>query len=326
MKFYYDVDRRLILLEPGTLKEPPYLQLKRGDGRRIVVQLLRDGVPWLPPSTTQLRLVVKRKGIYAATEVMALASDWTRDTARKEFVARIGLNVDGLNRLLSVGADDGENAFTDPDLLRCELAWRESSNVTWADASNALPFSLQNNLFRGTEVVPGGEPPEEGTITPSARPLIKSLGADLAPFNSTLPSNCWLADLDLDLEAGQLVEFEYLIYWTATASSIGLRWWLDGPAYERLNYLAQWSRNNDGSNVPRLWVLNGTTYGVDEDVSSGVGSGNYHLGGTASIVGRIKTQAAGTLRLATVLSALGSGGSLTIRAGSRLRYTVLELP
>jgi hypothetical protein len=310
MKLYFDLDTSRLIAHEGCNSALEKLEAKRGEGARIELVLLKEGARWQAPSLSQFRFIVKPTGKYAVEETCALATSWTFDSTRTSYTAKINFVTTKLNGLLRIADAAGENKTTEMT-LDAEFAMRESDGEPWADRSFTVPFVLHNNLWRGTEVVPGSLTSEEGTGVLLLTPVLSSLVANV--INNEAGGNV-LKDtgLQFEVEAGKLYSFEARLFYNSASTTNGARFTISTPTTTVLSYSAE-------------WTLTATTRSVNanstQNLPSSSGATSLTSGNMAEVKGLVKPSANGTVKVRFASELADT--AITVLQGSHLTYMVL---
>ena len=311
MIIYFDTDTSQIVQSPGYLTRVQYLEAKRGTGAKIQLVLLRDGQPWVAPSLAQFRFIVKPHGKYDASDTCALADTWSVDTTRKVYEGRINYATGTLNTLLKIADSSGENANTGRLSLACEFSWRATDAEPWGDRSDTVEFILHNNLWRGTETVPGA-PVSEGTTVPLLTLVTVAITGTVVNNNATANTLQDVTGLKFPVEAGKRYDFKFVIPYTAAATTTGSRWAINGPAASSL-YIR--------SAYPITATTETTNFVAGYNLPAASNVSSLLTGNVAIIEGQLTASANGDV-IARFASEI-SGSAITVQPGARVSYMIL---
>jgi hypothetical protein len=243
MKLIFDTDTSQLIVAEGFASPVALLEAKRGTGTRIQLTLLRDGQPWIASDFAQFRFIVKPWGKYNTDQTCALAESWTLDSSRKVYEGQINYATDKLNELLKVANPAGENMDTGRMSLMAEFAWRESDSVPWGDRSHTVEFVLHNNVWRGTETMPGAPASVEGSVLPLLTPVTVAIITNVINNQATANTLLDVTGLKFPVLSGRRYAFKFVIPYNAAASTTGSRWSINGPALSQLHYTSRYTLN-----------------------------------------------------------------------------------
>lgn len=311
MKIIFDTDLSLFVGENG-LSRVDYLEAKRGTGAKIQLVLLRDGVPWIAPVLSQFRFVVKPKGKFDVADTLALCDTWTLDDTRKVYEGRINYGTAALNTLLKISDPSGENIDTGRMTLSAEFSWRETDSVPWGDRSETVPFILYNNLWRGTEVVPGAPVSEGSTVPLLTLVTIARASGTVVNNNATLNTLQDVTGLKFPVEAGKRYDFKFVIPYSAAATTTGSRWALNGPAFSALTARSTYTLSA---------TTETTNYVNAYNQPAAANASSLVTGNLAVIEGQITAAANGEV-IARFASEVANS-AITVQPGARVSYMVL---
>jgi hypothetical protein len=218
------------LLHSALVQTPvSRLEAKRGSGEHLVLELLRDGVPWQAPGGCQFVFVVKAPGVFAG-DALASASAFTLDPAAGRYEAAITYEVAALDQRLLIGAERENSHIT----LQAEVAWLRPSMGSWR-RSQTVELVLHNNVWRGSEASPALP---SGSLL---RPIVKSIAQEVENKHPTANTLLDVTGLSFPVEAGKRYGFRFFIPYTAAATTTGSRWTINGPAFSALSYRSQYT-------------------------------------------------------------------------------------
>lgn len=145
------------------------------------------------------------------------------------------------------------------------------------------------------------------TAGSSYRTLV-TLGADVGSSASTAFQD--ITGLSFAVTAGTWYRFQATIMYTASATTIGSRWAVNGPANPtKLAYYARWATTATG-----IQDINANAYDAGSASSASLTAGNI-----ATIFGQIKPSADGTFILRFAPETATANG-IVVQAGSTLEY------
>lgn len=308
MKLFFDLDSDRIVTDLGSKTPLPQAEHKRGSGSGITLVLLRDGAPWQAPALGQMVVCVKPFGKYEPEDTLAFTSTWTFDTSRTEYVGDINYITTNLDNILQISGAVPNQSTTLRDLV-VEMAYRPSDSSPWTHRSQALPFILHNNYYRGTETVPPADPSEEGSILPYG---VWQQTVLYNAINTTSASYADVTGLSFPVEAGKTYRFNFMIPFITGADIQGSGWSINGPAASFLRYTCQQTLDVDSvsHNVASAYNL-----------PASANASSLAAGSMAIIEGLITPSAGGTV-IARVRCETG-GHSVTAQVGSNVQFMVL---
>jgi hypothetical protein len=312
MKIIFDTDNAQLLVAEGFVSPLSMLEAKRGTGTRIQLVLLRDGRPWMAPALSQFRFIVKPWGRYEAELTCAMADTWTLDSSRLVYEARINYVTERLNELLRIGNAAGENADTGKMSLMAEFAWRESDDLPWTDRSQTIEFVLHNNVWRGTEMMPGAAPVPEGSVLPLLTPATVAITAGVVNGNAVANTLQDVTGLKFPVQAGKRYSFKFHIPYNAAATTTGSRWSINGPAFSLLNYHSRYTLNATSETVNFLSAYN---------LPNSANASSLLLGNVAIIEGTLTAAADGEV-IARFASEIANS-AVAVLPGAHVTYMVL---
>lgn len=311
MKIIFNTDTSRFESESG-LTRVESLVAKRGTGAKIQLVLLRDGVPWIAPPLSQFRFIVKPHGKFDVSDTLALCDAWTVDSTRKIYEGRINYATEALNTLLKIADPDGENADTGSMTLDAEFSWRETDSVPWGDRSDTVPFILQNNLWRGTETVPGA-PVSEGSTVPLLTLVTVALATGTVVNNNATANTLQdVTGLKFPVQAGKRYDFRFVIPYSAAATATGSRWAINGPAASGMHL-----RITCSNGAAAEYVAYASAYNQPAAASTS----SQTTGNVAIIEGQLTAVADGEV-IARFASEV-AGSAITVQPGARVSYMVL---
>lgn len=311
MKIIFNTDTSRFESESG-LTRVDSLVAKRGTGAKIQLVLLRDGVPWIAPVLSQFRFIVKAAGKFDVTDTLALCDAWTVDEARKLYEGRINYATAALNEILKIADPAGENIDTGSMTLAAEFSWRETDSVPWGDRSDTAPFILQNNLWRGTETVPGA-PESEGSTVPllTLVTIVRATGT-VVNNNATLNTLQDVTGLKFPVENGKRYDFRFVIPYSAAATTTGSRWAINGPAFSALTVRSNYTLTATSDTVNFVNAYN---------LPAACNTSSLLAGNLAIIEGQITAAADGEV-IARFASEVANS-AITVQPGARVSYMIL---
>ena len=249
MKLIFDTDTAQLIVAEGFASPVSLLEAKRGTDTKIHLVLLRDGQPWIAPALSQFRFIVKPWGKYNADQTCALAESWTLDISRKVYEGRINYATDKLNELLKIADPAGENTDTGRLSLMAEFAWRETDSVAWGERSHTVEFLLHNNVWRGTETIPGAPASAEGSVLLLLTPVTVAITSNVINSHATANTLLDVTGLKFPVLSGRRYAFKFVIPYNAAASTTGSRWSINGPALNQLHYTSRYTLNSTNETV-----------------------------------------------------------------------------
>lgn len=302
-----------LIVSPGFAQPVTTLRHSYGEGSRIEVHVVRDGITVTPTELEEFAFVVKPQGKYAATEdILAGSPTFTWDAALQRWIGEINYNVAALTTQLGVATTTtDEQKYL---LLAAQLMWRVNSSAGWQRTQVIESYYLDNTLWKGTETFPSTGTALEADGGPWLTPLVRSIA--LAVSNSHATANT-LADitpvtgpsLSFPVEAGGVYDFEFRIPYTAAATTTGARFCVNGPAKDYLHTVA-------------TWPLTSTTQVIanhsDYNLPSAAGATSLTAGGLAIIKGTIAPTADGDV-IARFASEV-SGSAISVKPGASVTY------
>lgn len=140
------------------------------------------------------------------------------------------------------------------------------------------------------------------------------LASDVINNNATANSIADVTGLQFPVVANTRYEFEFLIRYTAAATTTGSRWSINGPANNELTYSSRYSLSTTGA------TFNEGSTSYDLPAASNTASAST-LGNIASISGIIRPTVDGNV-IARFASEIASS-AITAKAGSRVNYKAL---
>jgi hypothetical protein len=312
MKLIFDTDAAQLLVAEAFVSPLPMLEAKRGTGTRIQLVLLRDGRPWMAPSLSQFRFIIKPRGQYEPEKTCAMADAWTFDASRVVYEARINYVTDRLNELLRIAHPSGENADTGSMSLMAEFAWRESDNLPWTDRSQTVDFVLHNNVWRGTETLPGSAPVPEGSVLPILTPVTIAIMAGVVNASAVANTLKDVTGLKFPVQSGKRYNFKFHIPYNVAATATGSRWTINGPAFNQLNYHSRYTLSATAETVNFLSAYN---------LPSASNASSILMGNVAIIEGTLTAAADGDV-IARFASEVANS-SVAVLPGAHVTYMVL---
>ncbi len=149
----------------------------------------------------------------------------------------------------------------------------------------------------------------------SNNPVINALNVvilaeDVVNNNATLNTLADVTGMSFGVTAGQVYWFEFVIDYTAQATTTGSRWTLNGPAITRLSYTSEYSLTTTTKTMNNLVAYQ---LPANSSATSGVTTGNI-----ATIWGLFAPAESGTLQLQFASEIANS--AITAKAGSALRW------
>jgi hypothetical protein len=312
MKLIFDTDTSQLIIAEGFASPVALLEAKRGTGAKIQLTLLRDGQAWTAPALSQFRFIVKPWGKYEVDQTCALAESWTLDSARKSYEGRINYATDKLNELLKIADPTGENTDTGRLSLMAEFAWRETDSVAWGERSHTVEFLLHNNVWRGTETIPGAPASVEGSALPLLAPVTVAITSNVINSHATANTLIDVTGLKFPVLSGRRYSFKFVIPYNAAAATTGSRWSINGPALSQLHYSSRYTLTAITETVNYLSAYN---------LPSTANLSSLTSGNLAVIEGTLTAAADGEV-IARFASEIASS-SITALAGAHVIYMVL---
>ncbi|MBB5038273.1 hypothetical protein [Prosthecobacter dejongeii] len=300
MKIIFETTTNTLVLSSGLDSPITRLQAIRGSGETITLELLRDGVRWQAPSEDFI-FAAKPPGVYSGA-ALASADTWVYDVATGYYEAAITYEEAALNELLLVGAS-AENAAVK---LQAQFAWKRPGLGDWR-RSQKVELEIQNNVWRGDE---------DASALPSAsllRPSVRSITTDVINNNAVANTLANVTGLSFPVQAGKRYKFEFLIPYTAAATSTGSRWSINGPTNNLLAYRSTYALTAASDTV---------NFASAYDLPAACNATSLAAGNVAIIAGVISATADGDV-IARFASEI-SGSAITAKAGASV--TFCELP
>lgn len=310
MQLIFDRNTSLALQADGSLQPLQKLEAQRGDGEVIQLRFLDAGEVVTLTGLEEFRFVAKpiaEQGWGAAAHV--LCSTWTNNPGEERVEGQVNYNVDLLNAMLALGAEDEKSSIT----LQAQFAWRVNDTANWR-RSQWFEFVVHNNVWRGNETDPDSGDPEESASTPTGTPVASVLDADVVNNNATANTIADITGLSAPVQAGATYHFRFVIPYNSALTSNGARFSVSGPASP--TFLAYRSS----------YPLTATTQSINEGLTAydqPAASNNTALttGNIAIVEGIIKPSADGTL-IARFASKTANT-AITAKAGACLFLTRL---
>lgn len=312
MKLIFDTDTSQLIIAEGFASPVALLEAKRGTGAKIQLTLLRDGQAWTAPALSQFRFIVKPWGKYEVDQTCALAESWTLDSSRKVYEGRINYATDKLNELLKVADPAGENTDTGRMSLMAEFAWRETDSVPWGDRSHTVEFVLHNNVWRGTETIPGAPASQEGPMVPLLTPITVAITSNVINSHATANTLLDVTGLKFPVQSGKRYAFKFTIPYNAAAATTGSRWSINGPALSQLHYSSRYTLTATSETVNFASAYN---------LPSAANLSSLTSGNLAVIEGTLTAAADGEV-IARFASEIANS-AVTALAGAHVTYMVL---
>ena len=312
MKLIFDTDTAQLIVAEGFASPVSLLEAKRGTDAKIHLVLLRDGQPWIAPALSQFRFIVKPWGKYNADQTCALAESWALDSARKCYEGRINYATDKLNELLKIADPAGENTDSGRLSLMAEFAWRETDSVAWGERSHTVEFLLHNNVWRGTETIPGAPASVEGSALPLLAPVTVAITSNVINSHATANTLIDVTGLKFPVLSGRRYSFKFVIPYNAAAATTGSRWSINGPALSQLHYSSRYTLTAIAETVNYLSAYN---------LPSTANLSSLTSGNLAVIEGTLTAAADGEV-IARFASEIASS-AVTALAGAHVTYMVL---
>ena len=312
MKLIFDTDTAQLIVAEGFASPVSLLEAKRGTDAKIHLVLLRDGQPWIAPALSQFRFIVKPWGKYNADQTCALAESWTLDSVRKCYEGRINYATDKLNELLKIADPSGENTDTGRLSLMAEFAWRETDSVAWGERSHTVEFLLHNNVWRGTETIPGAPASVEGSALPLLAPVTVAITSNVINSHATANTLIDVTGLKFPILSGRRYSFKFVIPYNAAAATTGSRWSINGPALSQLHYSSRYTLTAIAETVNYLSAYN---------LPSTANLSSLTSGNLAVIEGTLTAAADGEV-IARFASEIASS-SITALAGAHVTFMIL---
>jgi hypothetical protein len=161
--------------------------------------------------------------------------------------------------------------------------------------------ALKTSLNQGTNVVASGD-------------SVMVLGADVTNNNATANTIADVTGLSFPVETNTRYWFEFVIRYTAAATTTGSRWSINSPSSNELTYDIEYSL----STTSKTFIVGLTA--VDLPAASNASSASV-LGNIAKITGFIRPTANGSV-IARFASEI-AGSAIIAKAGSFVRYRAL---
>lgn len=315
MLVIYNLDTDTLVAGEGFNAPITELIAKRGDGERLRLILLKEGIRYRASGSAQFRFIVKPAGHYESA-ALALAQIFVFDTASTSYDAQVNYIVDALDALLNILAEGTEDENADQNsstamVLMAEFAWRPNSSVSWR-RSQEVKLVLWNNVWRGTESDPADDPIEPGGV-PWLLPALVGITASVVNNHATANTLQDVTGLQFPVQNGKRYRFRFMIPYTAAATGTGSRWTLNGPSVSQLNYTSRYPTAATTETVNHHSTFN---------APSGCNASSLAAGNLATIEGTLTAAADGDV-IARFASEV-SGSAITALAGAHVEYT--ELP
>jgi hypothetical protein len=292
------------------------LRQSYGEGSRIEIQVVREGVTVTPVGPEEFAFVVKAQGKYAAgAPILAGCESFTWDAAIQRWVGEINYNVAALTAQLFLATTD-----TDQQrylTLAAQLIWRPNPAAGQQRSQVIESFYLDNTIWKGSETFPSTGTAIEATSNPLFIPNAIMLASDFVNSLSTANLITNITGLAAALQAGSWYHFRAVIRYVSVATATGLRFSVNGPAFTAgdLSYRSNYS-------------LAATTQTLNEGLTSydlpAAANATTPATGTAIIEGHVKPTADGDLQFRCAKTA--TAANLTIKAGSCIFLTRLSWP
>ncbi len=309
-KLTLELSTSKLIVSAGYQQELTEFRHKYGEGSRLEIEVLREGLLITPTELEEFVWCIKPEGLFGSERILGGCESFTWDEDLGRFVGLVDYNVDELKELLSWDEDREEPETV---LLWAELSWRPSSSAGW-QRTQILDFHLENVLFKGDETFPAsGTAIEAGG--PWASPRFVTITADVVNDNATANTIADITDLKFPVESGHRYHFRFAIPYTSAITTTGSRFSITGPASPtELRY-----RSSYALTVGSETVNHGmTSYDQPAAANDSTPSG----GGVAIVEGFIKPSADGYVqaRFASQVSA----SAVTALAGASVQFTRLD--
>lgn len=161
--------------------------------------------------------------------------------------------------------------------------------------------AIKTSLNQGTNVVASGD-------------SFVILGADVTNNNAVANSIASVTGLQFPVVAGTRYWFEFVIHYTAAATTTGSRWTISGPAFSELTYDSEYSLTTTSKTFNT--GLNAFDLPTGSNASSAATAGNL-----ATVWGIIRPSADGDV-IARFASEIANS-AIVAKAGSHVRYHAL---
>lgn len=313
MKLTLELSTSQIIQSTGFQQPVTSLRQKYGEGARIEILVLREGLPITPTELEEFVWVIKPVGKHGKTHILGGCETFTWDAGIDRFVGVADYNVDALKELLKWDDDGIEDEEPQTVDLWAELSWRVNSSAGW-QRCQITDFQLENVLFKGDETFPASGTPLE-VAGPWLSPRVVTISADVVNNDASANTIADITDLKFPVETGHRYHFRFTIPYTTAATTTGARFSVTGPASPtELRY-----RSSYPLTVSTETINHGMT-SYDEPAASNASCPSG--GGVAVIEGFIKPSADGYVqaRFASEVSA----SAVTSKAGACVQFTRLD--
>lgn len=312
MHLTLDLAPSLLVISAGFSQPVTTLRQSYGEGSRIEIEVLREGVLVTPTGLEEFAFVVKAQGEYAAAApILAGCETFVWDAAIARWVGEINYNVPALTEQLFLATTETDQAkyLT----LAAQLIWRVNSTAGQQRSQVIETFYLDNTIWKGTELFPATGLPLEASSTPSGIPSAKVLAADVTNATVTIAD---VTGLSVAVQAGQFYHFRAIVPFTSTLLTNGSRFSITGPASPTsLVYR---------SSVPTGAAAQKLNEGLTAyNLPAATSTDSLLTGNLAIVEGIIKPSVDGTLKV-LFASELAAGNSITAKAGACLFLTRLS--
>lgn len=308
MKLTLELSTSQLIPDAGYAQPVTSLHQSYGEGSRIEITCLREGVLVTPTELEQFAWVVKPVGFFKTEKILAGTSDFTWDSDLKLWVGHCNYNVAALTAQLHQASTSRDEQ--DSLMLWSQLAWRTSSSAPWQRSQIITAFRLDNALWKGDEVMPSTGTPVESNNGAYLRPAIASITADVV--NSTT-SYADITGLRFAVQAGKRYWFRFVIPHAMAATGTGKALSITGPAtptelwYRSIYQTTTGQTTNEGL--------------ADYDQPAAANASSLATTGIATIEGFVKPSASGFI---TARFKTGSGANpITAKAGANVQWAEL---
>lgn len=309
MKLTLELSTSRLIQSAGFASEITTLAQTYGEGPRIEIEVLREGILVTPTELEEFLFIVKPEGQYTKDPLTAGCQSFTWDATIGRWVGTINYNVAALTaQLHTAGTTADQQDFM---TFWAECLWRVNSGAGWQRTQLIKNFRLDNALWKGTETFPSTGTPLEGSTGPWLTPIVRSITSDITNANGTANTIADITGLSFPVEAGETYHFRFVIPYTAAATSTGARFSINGPASP--TYLAYESR------YPLTSSTNTLNFGLTAyDKPSGANANSLTTGNLAIIEGVITPSADGNV-IARFASEVSSS-AIIAKAGAHVQY------
>lgn len=308
MKLTLELSTSKLIISAGFDQPITMLRHSYGEGSRIEIGVVREGLPVTPTLLEEFAFVVKAPGKYAASApILAGVPSFTWDSGISRWVGEINYNVSALTTQLYTATDDtDEQKYLK---LSAQLMWRKNSSVGQQRSQVIEEFYLDNTIWKGTEIFPSTGTALEADSGPWLTPLVRSITSDVTNNNATANTIADITGLSFPVEAGAVYEFEFVIPYTAAATTTGARFCVNGPTKSYLHTAASW---------PLTSTTQSLAFHSDYNLPSAAGATSLTAGNLAIIKGTIAPTADGNV-IARFASEVSSS-AIVVKAGASVTY------